>query len=517
MALNQSELSLTNSIMHKWLPLFFAMSCHRTHRGVPLDFINNPFLKQIYADESPDAGVMKSTQCGLSEYILCREIALACSGRNIFHVLPTDRLIGRFVRERMDKTIEATQKYRDIVKQTKSADNITMKQFGAGTIVFVGSNSESSFAEFPADDAIIDEFDRCDQKNVLMVDDRLSASQYRTKFTIANPTVTDYGIHKLWKDSKQYEWFVKCPHCGEWVHPNFFEHVVEQVEDTVWTLRDTEWDRDSKRDIFAICKCGKPLDLRADGKWLARNGRADKSFYHVSKMFSTMVSIKDLCDAFNKGLENDEAMARFYNSDLGLPYTPKGAKFTDDTLNQCISDYILPNKCERPCIAGVDVGTVLHCRVNEILPDGSEKAVFFGELRDVEELAWVCHNFNIVAGVIDAMPEQRLSKRVAQWKGWVRCFFQSPRAQDNLNLQNMTVSVNRTELIDSVKAKFDEHRCYLPKNAQTIKHYYEHMKELTRVFNEARNEYDWVGDGADHYLFAEVYMAVARRILGKLE
>lgn len=144
MALNQSELSLTNSIMHKWLPLFFAMSCHRTHRGVPLDFINNPFLKQIYADESPDAGVMKSTQCGLSEYILCREIALACSGRNIFHVLPTDRLIGRFVRERMDKTIEATQKYRDIVKQTKSADNITMKQFGAGTIVFVGSNSESS-------------------------------------------------------------------------------------------------------------------------------------------------------------------------------------------------------------------------------------------------------------------------------------------------------------------------------------------------------------------------------------
>ena len=60
-------------------------------------------------------------------------------------------------------------------------------------------------------------FDRCDQKNVLMVDDRLSASQYRTKFIIANPTVTDYGIHKLWKDSKQYEWFVKCPHCGEWV------------------------------------------------------------------------------------------------------------------------------------------------------------------------------------------------------------------------------------------------------------------------------------------------------------
>lgn len=503
-------------MMNKWMPLYFAMSCHRTHRGKPLDFINNPFLKQIYADESPDMGVMKSTQCGVSEYVLCREIALACSGRNIFHVLPTDKLIGRFVRERMDKTIEATKKYKDITKITKSADNITMKQFGAGTIVYVGSNSESSFAEFPADDAIVDEYDRCDQKNVLMIDDRLAASQYRTKFIVANPTITDYGIHKLWKESKQYEWHIKCPHCGKWVQPDFFRHVVEKIDDGIYTFRDTEWDRNSERDVLAICDCGKPLDLRADGRWIPQNPNAKRSYYHVSKMFSTQVTIKDLCDAFNLGLDNDEAMARFYNSDLGLPYTPQGAKFTDDTLNKCVSDYALPSGSTNPCIAGVDVGNALHCRVNEILPDGSEKAVFFGELKDVEELAWVCNHFNIVVGVIDAMPEQRLSKRVSQWKGWLRCFFQSPRAADNLNLRENTISVNRTELIDSVKAKFEEKRCFLPRNVQSITNYYKHMKELTRVFNEARNEYEWVGEGADHYLFAEVYMAVARRIIGRL-
>lgn len=517
MALSQNELDITNAMMKDWLPLFFAISCHRTHRGIPLNFVDNPFLKQIYADKSPDLGVMKSTQCGLSEYVLCREIALASSGRNVFHVLPTDRLIGRFVRERVNKTIEATPKYKEIVKQAKSADNITMKQFGSGTIVFVGSNSESSFAEFPADDAIIDEFDRCDQKNVLMVDDRLSASQYRTKLTIANPTITDFGIHKLWKQSKQYKWFIKCPHCGKWVQPNFFDHVVQQIDEEIWTLRDTEWDRDSKRDVRLICECGKPLDPRLDGNWVAKDPNAFKSYYNVSKIFSTMVSIKDLCDAFSRGLEDDSAMARFYNSDLGLPYTPKGAKFTEELLNSCVSDYIMPNKVTRPCIAGVDVGTVLHCRVNEILPDGSEKAVFFGELRDVEDLVYVTQQFNIVCGIIDAMPEARLSKRISQWKGWMRCFFQSARASDHIDMVQNTISVNRTELIDSVRAKFTEKRCYLPKNAQSIKNYYPHMLELTRVFNEARNEYDWVGDGADHYLFAEVYMAVARRILNKLE
>ena len=502
--------------MKDWLPLFFAMSCHRTHRGTQLDFVNNPFLKQIYADKSQILGVMKSTQCGLSEYVLCREIALACSGRNVFHVLPTDRLIGRFVRERMDKTIESTPKYREIVKQAKSADNITMKQFGSGTIVFVGSNSESSFAEFPADDAIIDEYDRCDQKNIVMVDDRLSASQYRTKAIIANPTITDYGIHKIWKESKQYEWHVKCPHCGRWIQPDFFKHVVEQVDDTIWTFKDVEWDRDSRRDIYCICECGKPFDPRSDGKWISQNPKSDISFYHVSKMFSTLVSIKDMCEAFTKGLQDDNAMARFYNSDLGLPYTPKGAKFTKELLDSCISDYILPNKVSRPCIAGVDVGTCLHCRINEILPDGSERAVFFGELHDIEDLVYVTQQFNIVCGVIDAMPEIRLSKQISQWRGWVRCFFQSSRSADHLDLKENTVSVNRTELIDSVMSKFIEKRCFLPKNAGSIKNYYSHMTELTRVFNESRNEYDWVGDGADHYLFAEVYMSVARRILSKL-
>jgi hypothetical protein len=207
---------------------------------------------------------------------------------------------------------------------------------------------------------------------------------------------------------------------------------------------------------------------------------------------------------------------QFYNSDLGLPYTPKGSKVTVADLDLLVGSWTAPASSTRPCIAGVDVGSVIHVRVNEILPDGSERAVYFGELREVEDLEEICRRFNVVSGVIDAMPEIRLSRRVSRWKGWLRCEFHSSKAADKVDLLTRKVSVNRTEILDAVKQKVTERRFSLPRNAASLPDYYEQMQALTRVYNEARMEYEWIGSDKDHYMLAEAYLELARRVINSV-
>jgi len=512
--LGPEELAVAKGLMRDWPPLFMAMTSHRTHRNEPLNFADYPYIRQIYADRSQHMGSMKSTQSGLSEYALCRELSLALSGRNQFHVLPQDRLIGRYVRERFDKAVSFTRRYRSAVRDSGGADNVTLKQVGPGTVAFVGSNSPASFAEFPADDGIVDEYDRCDQRNVLMVEDRLANSRHRTTLIISQPSITDFGIHRMWKASKMWTWHVRCG-CGEWVHPSFLDHAVVQEGEGVWTYADRDWEPGSGEPRL-MHSCGREVPCRAEGEWVARNPGAEPSFYHIGKEFSTRVPLSEMAAAFSRGLDDDAAMMRFYNSDLGLPYTPKGSKVTSSDLDSCVQQYVMPQSCQGPCVAGVDVGSTLHVRINEILPDGSERAVFIGGVRDEPDLFELLGRYRVVAGVIDAMPEIRLSRRVSKLRGWLRCEFHSSRSADRVDPEQRKVTVNRTEILDATVARLRERRVALPRNAASLPEYYGHMQALTRVFNEARQEYEWIGDAPDHLLLAEAYCTLARRVVAAM-
>jgi hypothetical protein len=506
-------ISVAKGLAKSNLTLYLAAAVHRTHKNKPIDFNHYPYLKTIYEDSSQIMGVMKSTQCGLSEYVLVREIAKSFSGLNIFHVLPTDNLVSRFISERFDKSVNYTPRYKAAMKNGK--DNVRMKQVGPGTISIVGSNSESSFTEFPADEGIIDEIDRCNQENVLMVKDRLANSEYRNRLTISNPTITDYGIHKLFKESKQYHWHIKCPKCSAWFTPDFFEHIVQREGDN-WFFKDMEWERSMKRDPYAIHDCGWVIDRAASGEWVAAYPNAEASYYQISKMFTTRVTTRELTDSFSKGLDDDSAMMRFFNSDLGLPYTPKGSKLTKSELDAIVEEYTMPDVCSLPCVMGIDVGARLHVRINAILPDGSEHAVFIGTIAEKDEITALCTRYNIVCGVIDAMPEIRLARDVSYTRQFFRCFYHSEKTTDKADPMKKVVGVNRTEILDEAARKIRERRIQYPRNAASIDDLYAHMTLLTRVFNDDRQEYQWIGDGADHYMHAEAYATLARRILATL-
>ena len=207
--------------------MWLAMKHHRTHKSKMLDFKNRPFLKQIYMENEP-FDIMKSTQCGLTEFLIVLSMALTMDDKSIFYILPTLELVGRFVRNRIDRSIEFSKYYKTAITapDIKRTESISLKHVGKGTIAYVGSNTPKAFTEFPADVVIVDELDQCTPANVIMGIERAAESDDRREWNISNPTILKYGIHNKILNSNQFHWHIKCPHCGYQIQPNFFKNVL---------------------------------------------------------------------------------------------------------------------------------------------------------------------------------------------------------------------------------------------------------------------------------------------------
>lgn len=499
------------------LEYIVAAAHHRNHMGKRLSIPKDGFLFDIYNDKNRHISIMKSTQCGISEYLIVKSLVNTISGKNVLYVLPSYGLMGKFVKDRIDKSIFHTPAYQAVYLDIphRFAESVSMKQIGNGTIHFVGSNSETSFISVPSDDIIIDELDSCDQVNILMAEERQSASIDKSIIFVGNPTVTNRGIDKKYKDTCQKEWHVKCDRCGKYIVPDFFKHVMKQTGTSDWIVIDKSWD--DKNDINAktFCHlCGKPFNRFNKGKWIQLNPGNKNSGYHVSKMFSTQNTVNELIKRFSDGLSNDHAMQRFYNGDLGLPYVASGAKIDMQMIQDCIDEkYNMPASSMEPCIAGIDVGGVFHIVISEAK---NGKVVFIGELqvKNIKEVFDLFQKYNVRLFVIDALPETRIARQiVALWKYGFMNYYSETKNELTINAKDGILSSNRTIALDAVKESIVLKSYVLPVNSKSIKGFFEQMTSSTRIYDEDKNCFYWVESGPDHYLHAFCYMNLAKKLL----
>lgn len=518
--LKEVELSLKEEYPHIWLALYH----HRSHKDNPIVFENYLYMKSIYEDKNEFMVLQKATQSGASEYLIVRAMASLMAGNSIFYVMPTDDMKNIFVRDRFDRSLDYSpyyKKYFQALENKSDTDNVGLKHFGKGSINFVGSMSTRPFFSYPADELIIDEVDQCDQSNLAIANERLSASKCKTIIKVSNPTTNGFGINHEYNHTDMKKWHIKCDHCGEWINPDFFRHVVREVEAGVFALLDNDYDEKARDDIQMICDCGKPLNRFGKGQWIPEKPGEIKSGYIISKLFSTNVTIREMVEKFEDAQNNDTIMQRFYNGDLGLPFTSTGSKISFEMLNQCKRDYSMPLQSARVCVAGIDVnGDRLHTIIAEILPDGYLRIVFIGIVREAEDVFDLSHRYNVKFGCIDALPETRLSKRIVnRLPGFFMVYFPNI-ATDRVDITNKIIKVRRTESIDAVKEAICTQSIMLPKNADKLdpvqpngySELYCQINSSTRLYDEKRNMYVWQEVGQDHYLMSFAYLLTAKRL-----
>jgi hypothetical protein len=516
--------------------LNFALNHHVNTRGEAMDFDHYPHIRDLYNTIASDIVLMGSVQSFKSEWSIIDHFACAFSGLSVFFVLPKYEMRTTYVQNRVNRCVEQVGEYKKIIG-SGFFDSVALKNFGQGVIKYVGSNVIADFKEFPADVLFVEEVDQCAQENLDFAQDRLRASRYQFRRYLGNPTIEGTGVHKYFKQSKQREWWVPCDKCGGLFELDWFTTIVEDITDkhgniVDYRLRDTKWEPGCRRDIYPICpECSGTLDrVSVDGAWKAKEPAAAREGLHISMMCSTLNSLAGMWSRFRTALNDPGLLKRFFNSDLGLPFSAAGNKITDVILDRCVDpDYklvLMPDRAfvsgdssEGPCVMGVDVGTNLDVRISKIEAKRVRRVVFVGKIRatNVEELHDLIVRYNVEEVVIDAAPELVLAQdfqEAAACRVWLcRYSGEGTDRRRTYNPSDLMISVDRTEALDRAYAALRMSKVVLPANYQEIlggDFVAEMCLPVRQITEDAKgnSRYEWTR-GKDHQRHADAYEMLA--------
>lgn len=508
------------AVASKFPELYLAVEHHRNSVGQPMTFAGNEWLIPIYKDKTPNQVYIKSVQCGITELLIIRLLQRCYEGRSALYILPSLEFRNKFVTNRIDRMVERVPFYR---AGMKGSDNTGLKSFWKGVANFAGSNVIGAFREFPAQDLFIDEFDLCDFRNLVYAYDRLASAVQMgftpTTTTVSNPTVTQFGIDKAYADSDKKAWHIKCSSCGTWQSLDWFANVVDQNGTPAFSPFLVDGQSGS---IRAVCRsCHKPIDRLASGEWVAEHPGHPTSGYHISKLFTRQTTLDAMYALFLKGQVNETEKQHFINSELGLAYSGGGESLSLEVFQKCaIAGYQLPLTGEN-CVAGVDVGGMIHIRIDSLL-NGRRRMVFAGAVPNFEDLAIILNRYNVRLYVIDARPEtHKAMEFVSKRRGGYRCDFntESSVAPMKIDRDGRLIKIGRTISFDEATEAYLMGMIELPENWRSLDNgnFVLQMMAPVRILDTDRKPPAFIWDERgqpDHHRLADNYCHIAARLRG---
>jgi len=492
------------------------------------------YLFKLYKliGNTPNMVVEKSVQCGLSElFIIQSHIEAGEMGLTIMYVLPKYEMRNRFVNNRIYKLHKRVAVYNKmIIAAETKVHRTSLMHFGTGTMAYVGSNVETEFLEIPVDSAYVDEKDRCNLANLLLLPDRLTASPYKFQREISNPTVEGFGIDERYLESSQGVWMVRCPGCGKQFVPDFWMHVAEEISTNTFAPRDRDADPDphSAAELRLIHDCGSSVDRLQKGEWVHKYPDREWQGFRISKVFSKFTTLRQLYRKWVDSVGNELKTQIFYNSDLGLPFSSKGSKVTMAMLNDCRRLYEWPVRRvgkSKARLMGVDVGTYLHVIMRErvkTLEGIKLRLIGVWTLPGFSQLAQLLREWKPTCCVIDALPEIH---KVMDLKTDFSTVWSSRFQQGATDLikhkEKQELRMDRTAILDYVRQGVELQSMLLPMQAEFLEdgEYYKHMQASTRILepdelHPEKSRFLWKeGSRPDHFFLAEAYCLQAGMIM----
>ncbi|MGD9099371.1 MAG: phage terminase large subunit family protein [Anaerolineae bacterium] len=494
------------------------------------DLARHPYLVDVYDETAKELVLYKGGQIGVSEYLVSYALHAADLRRaTVLYVFPTDTHVSDFSSARIGPAIEASAYLDGIVVEggaaggKRGADRVTLKRVRDRFVYMRGGqvNPKGQAPQLKAVDAdvlILDEVDEMDPRAPTIARKRLGHSVIAEERWASTPTYPGHGIHVPWQDSDQREWNVRCDACGEW-QPLTIDQVVVEWDPLG---RPVAWNgQDEGRAWVACRKCGVELDRAGVGQWVAAYPGRDVVGYHLTKLIAPVVDLL----AVVKALDTTDETARkeAYNQDLAEPYTPRGGRLTDETLDDCRRDYAHGPVFGEKAVMGVDVGKVLHAVVRGAADGetGERPQRWAGEVEGFEALGLLARRFDAGRVVIDALPETRKAREFqascAPGLVWLAYYTTqrvgSKRAQPvQWDADQGVVNLDRTRTLDATLAQFYDGVNTLPAHARDVRDYYDHLKAPVRALEDGPGGQKiarYVSGGDDHYAHAENYCYAA--------
>jgi len=492
--------------------------------GALFDVVTHGYLTDLYCERSRVVVVYKASQMGASEYAI--SYALHAADQRLatcLYVFPTDTHVSDFSSARLGPALESSPYLSSVVVDgtgadgKRGADRVTLKRVRDRFIYLRGGqvkpNGQSpQLKSIDADVLVLDEVDEMDPRATSIAQKRLGHSSIKEERWISTPTYPGVGIHAKWLESDQREWFVCCAHCGE-RQPITIGQIVDEWDELGRPVR---W-----HDYIACVKCGKALERLGKGEWVAAYPGKEIVGYHLTKLFSPLVTVVDVVKALDTTDETKRREA--YNQDLGLPYTPRGGQMTDEVLDRCRRDYSHHPLNGEETVMGADVGKVIHVVIrgprNSVTGERPQR--WAGEVESFEALGQLMRRYAVTRAVIDALPETRKVRELqaAFERGVVWLAYYVPQKTGTRtvdaeiwNAADGVVSVDRTRSLDETMSRFYEQENTLPAYARDLRDYYAHLKSPVRLLERGPGGQlvaTYVESGPDHLAHAENYCTIA--------
>lgn len=418
---------------------------------------------------------MKGTQGGFTEIEVLKSLHGMIHRRypmGVLYMFPTSDDVNEFSKSRFNPLILANRSI--IGRFVRKTDTASLKKIndaflylrGARLSQKVGPNSDvdesTKLRSIPVDKIVFDEVDLMEEEVQEKARRRMGHSLVKEEVYISNPTMPDFGIHKIFQQSDQRHLFNKCE-CGEWTCAvlSFPECVKIKGNGTGY---------------IGCNKCGKDLIYRTKGEWVP--AIRENSDYMWGFQWSQLNSIfNDPAEILNDFLDPPEGnLGDVYRLQLGLPYSSKEEKLRKSDVLACCGRDIMPTSHSGPCAMGVDVGKVKHVVIGTRIDNERYEIVrvmrFEGDMKPV--LHDLIKRYNIKSDVIDLRPyedEVRQVQKEERIKTYLAEYSDTMLQETIWNDKTGIVKVHRTSIFDATHRLITDGKLILPRQCPDIEQF----------------------------------------------
>jgi hypothetical protein len=501
--------------------------------GGPYMMFGHEFQRDVLQSTYRRQCAKKSPQMfGLTEIMVIRSLHGMRYGRypqGVLYLFPTDDEVGDFSKSRFKPFLSNNRK--SIGKYVKETDTASVKRVGNAFLFFRGSRlkdiegsqkSSSKLKALPVDCLVGDEIDEMDQGALTLSLGRMDHSLVKDEFYLANPTVPDYGIDKMYQSSDQRVWALECASCGrENVLELEFPNCLQRL-----TFSNISATRSPSKngDVIRICKkCASEINPRK-GYWIPQfpDRTQDMVGWWISHLNSMYTDPKEI---INEWEDPEIDMVRFYNRRLGMAYIKAEDRLTKNDVLLCCGPDAMRMRDDGPCCLGADVqGAHINTLIAHKVHEDGLKIIKICKVPTFNDLWDLCKRFGVVSAVLDLKPEIHSVREFCQkadFQAFGCDYAEEQKGVIAWNDANKVVTVNRTEIsYASHNQIVKPGRTELPRKDEDVEEYAKQMIATAKTLVDKKVSGNVIGKvyryrgklgGPDDYRNAMNYLILAAK------
>lgn len=471
------------------------------------------YQRDLLTEEHPRQVYKKAAQMGLTEVSILKTMHGLLFGRypqGVLYLLPSVADVTDFSRGRFGPFLAENP---EIGKEVSDTDAISIKRVRKAMLYLRGARATSKIEGFkrtssqlksvPVDRICYDELDEMDPNMVDLARERLSHSLVKEELYLSTPSIPDFGIDKLYTESDQRVWMIRCQKCQT-------ETCLEvEFPSCLLELPDGQ--------VIRACKKCKAEVFPKDGHWVPLYPERSKDLvgWWISQLNSAFVSPGSILKTYNDPPNHN--LMEVYNSKLGMAFISAENRLTLPDVYACCGQEAMATKNQGPCAMGVDIGSMLHVVVGCRPTEKALQVLYLARVSSFNDVHDIARRFNVRSAVLDMEPELRQARAFQQTEPYsvFLCDYQdSLTTGTKWDELTKLIKVNRTEICDETHHLVaTPGRLILPRRCEEVDQFARELSNIAKVLQEdletGSREYRYRKTGEDHYRHALNYLTLA--------